>query len=161
MPEQKQIIMFYSPDAASLKTVTGWVSADGRFFGRDENLARFCGATHRICKNNPDHPVHQVRGYCEPCHKDKRDKAFADMPVKEWDGESLVDFDGDRYFFDAGCLRDYLIDEALILPICGCASANRTCLVRSIHRTFSARICRKTARSAMTNWWLRSICSTK
>ena len=111
MPEPKQIIMYDSPESASLKTVTGWVSADGRFFGQDENLARFCGATHRSCKNNPDHPVYQVRGYCEPCRTDKRDKAFAAMPTKEWDGEPLVNFDGDRYFFDAGSLRDYLVDE--------------------------------------------------
>ena len=115
MPEQKQIIMFDSPEAASLQTMTGWVSGDGRFFGQDENLARFCGATHRSCKNNPDHPVYQVRGYCEPCHTEKRDKAFAAMPTKEWDGEPLVDFDGDRYFFDAGSLRDYLIDEDIDL----------------------------------------------
>lgn len=63
MPEQKPIIMYDSPEAASLKTVTGWVYEDGRLFGQDENLARFCDATHRSCKNNPDHPAHQVRGY--------------------------------------------------------------------------------------------------
>ena len=37
------------------------------------------------------------------------------MPTKEWDGEPLVDFDGDRYFFDAGSLRDYLVDEDIDL----------------------------------------------
>ena len=110
MPEQKKIVMFNSPEAASLQTVTGWVSADGRFFGQDESLARFCGATHRQCKNNPDHPPHEVRGYCAQCHTEKRAKVFAAMPTKDWDGEPLVDFDGDQYFFDADSLRDHLID---------------------------------------------------
>ena len=115
MPEEKQIIMFDGPEAASLKTVTGWVSADGRFFGQDENLARFCGATHRRCKNNPDHPVHEVRGYCNQCHSEKRAEVFAATPTKDWDGEPLVDFDGDHYFFDADSLRDYLIDSDISL----------------------------------------------
>ena len=115
MPEEKQIIMFDAPEAASLKTVTGWVSADGRFFGQDENLARFCGATHRRCKNNPDHPVHEVRGYCNQCHSEKRAEVFAAMPTKDWGGEPVVDFDGDNYFFDADSLRDYLIDSDVSL----------------------------------------------
>ena len=38
MPQQKQIIMFDSPEAASLQTLTGWVTADGRFYGQDETL---------------------------------------------------------------------------------------------------------------------------
>lgn len=115
MPEQKKIVMFDSPESASLKTVTGWVSADGRFFGQDENLARFCGATHRRCKNNPDHPVHEVRSYCDQCHQEKRATVFAAMPTKDWNGEPLVDFDGDHYFFDAGSLHDYLIDNDVSL----------------------------------------------
>ena len=115
MPEEKKIVMFDSPESASVKTVTGWVSADGRFFGQDENLARFCGATHRRCKNNADHPVHEVGGYCDQCHSEKRAKVFAAMPTKDWDGEPLVDFDGDHYFFDVGSLRDYLLDSDVSL----------------------------------------------
>lgn len=114
MSAQKHI-MFDAPEAASLKTVTGWVSADGRFFGQDENLARFCGATHRNCKNNPDHPVHEVRGYCQLCHSESRAKVFAAMPTKEWGGEPLVDFDGDNYLFDADSLRDYILDSDVSL----------------------------------------------
>ena len=122
MLKEKQVIMYDAPEAASIQTVTGWVSADGRFFGQDEHLARFCGATHRRCKNNPEHPAHEIRGYCQPCHAEKRAKVFEAMPVKEWDGEPLVDFDGDRYFFDAGSLHDYLIDSDVSL------SALRLCI---------------------------------
>ena len=115
MPEIKQVIMYDAPEAASLQTVTGWVTADGRFFGQDENLARFCGATHRRCENNPDHPVHEIRDYCAHCHSEKRAKFFAAMPTKDWTGEPLVNFDGDLYFFDVDSLRDYLIDSAVDL----------------------------------------------
>lgn len=38
MPKQKQIIIFDLPEAASLKTVTAWVTADGRFFARTKIL---------------------------------------------------------------------------------------------------------------------------
>ena len=43
---EKQIIMEDSPEAASIQTVTGWVSRTGRFWGNDERMARFDGSTH-------------------------------------------------------------------------------------------------------------------
>lgn len=110
MPEEK-VIMLESAEAAELKTVTGWVSANGRFWGNDEDMARFDGATHRQCKQNPEHPIHSVRGYCSVCHEENRAKVFAKMPVKPWSGEPLVIFDGDQYFFDEDSLLDYLLDE--------------------------------------------------
>ena len=115
MSAQKPIIMFDAPEAASLKTVTGWVSADGRFFGGDENLARYCGATHRRCDVNPEHQIYEVNSYCKECHQVRRQAKFAAMPIKEWAGEPLVIFDSDQYFFDEDSLRDYLIDSDIDL----------------------------------------------
>ncbi|MBX9404543.1 hypothetical protein K5E40_02485 [Pseudomonas baetica] len=115
MPAQKPIIMFDAPEAASLQTVTGWVSAGGRFFGDDENLARYCGATHRRCDINPEHPIYEVNSSCNECRHVRRQAKFAAMPVKDWAGEPLVIFDGDRYFFDEDSLRDYLIDSDIEL----------------------------------------------
>lgn len=115
MPAQTPIIMYDAPEAASLKTVTGWVSSDGRFFGEDENLARYCGATHRHCESNSDHPIYEVNSYCRECHHERRQKRFLAMPVKEWAGEPLVIFDGDQYFFDEDSLRDFLIDSDIDL----------------------------------------------
>ena len=45
MSEQKQIIIFDAPEAASLQTVICTASTDGRLFGQDDNTALFCGAT--------------------------------------------------------------------------------------------------------------------
>ncbi|MFY0750155.1 hypothetical protein [Pseudomonas sp. NFX5] len=115
MTAQKPIIMYDAPEAASLKTVTGWVSADGRFFGADENLARYCGATHRRCDVNPEHKIYEVNSYCKECHQERRQAKFAAMPIKEWSGEPLVFFDSDQYFFDVDSLRDYLIESDIDL----------------------------------------------
>ena len=109
MPAEK-IIMMDSPEAASQQTLTGWVSASGRFWGADERMARYEGATHQKCDNNPDHPIHEVRGYCRSYREERRDEAFKNMAVKDWTDEPLVIYDGDLYFFDADSLWDYLYE---------------------------------------------------
>ncbi|MBI6975702.1 hypothetical protein JET74_09700 [Pseudomonas lactis] len=114
MPEEK-VVMYESPEAASIQTVTGWVGADGRFWGKDEHMARWCGATHRQCEKNPEHPIHAIRSYCQQCHEESRKAKFAAMPIKEWSGEPLVIFDGDQYFFDEDSLRDFLVDSDIDL----------------------------------------------
>lgn len=110
----KKIIMYESPEAATLQTVTGWVAANGQFWGNDERMARFCGSTHRLCNVNPAHPVHETNGYCHAC-RDERIKAEWDaMPRRVWDEiEPVVIYDTDRYFFDAESLRDYLFDNSI------------------------------------------------
>ena len=47
MNDIKQIILPESPEAASVQTVTGWVSRTGRYWGNDERMARYDGSTHR------------------------------------------------------------------------------------------------------------------
>ena len=114
MPEEK-VVMYESPEAASIQTVTGWVGADGRFWGKDEHMARWCGATHRQCEKNPEHPIHAIRSYCQQCHDESRKAKFAAMHLKEWSGEPLVIFDGDQYFFDEDSLRDFVVDSDIDL----------------------------------------------
>jgi hypothetical protein len=48
--QNEKIVMMDSDEAASIQTVTGWVDRHGRFWGKDEHQARWCGATHRKCK---------------------------------------------------------------------------------------------------------------
>lgn len=110
MPEQK-VVMYESAEAASIQTVTGWADATGRFWGKDEHMARYCGSTHRQCEKDSSHPIYEIRSYCNACYQAGREAKFSAMPVKEWSGEPLVIFDGDRYFFDEDDLRDYLVEE--------------------------------------------------
>lgn len=46
----KKRILYDSPEAASVQTVTGWVSSRGMFCGNDEHMARHHGSTHRVCE---------------------------------------------------------------------------------------------------------------
>ncbi len=111
----EKIIMMESPEAASIQTLTGWVDRHGRFWGNDEHMARWCGATHRKCKNKPDdHPIHETHGYCEACHRESRQAKFLQMERAVWKGEPLVIFDDDTYFFDIESLADYCWDNSLL-----------------------------------------------
>ncbi|MGJ0580578.1 DNA N-6-adenine-methyltransferase, partial [Xenorhabdus bovienii] len=83
----KTVVMHDSSEAASIKTVTGWVSRDGQFWGDDERMARYCGATHRQCENNPNHPIIAMRDYCELCHTEERHNRFNAMERQQWDRE--------------------------------------------------------------------------
>lgn len=112
---EEKLVMYESPEAASIQTVTGWVAADGRFWGNDEHMARYCGSTHRLCKNNPDHPIHRTSGWCDVCHDESRAAKFAAMPRRIWGGEPITDFDGDSYFFDEEDLRDHILNHEIDL----------------------------------------------
>ena len=68
----KKRILYDSPEAASVQTVTGWVSSRGMFCGNDEHMARHHGSTHRVCEKNLDHGEHETRGYCEVCAREGR-----------------------------------------------------------------------------------------
>ncbi|EOV0251079.1 hypothetical protein ACOIWS_002731 [Salmonella enterica] len=112
--QKEKIVMMDSDEAASIRTLTGWVDRQGRFWGNDEYQARWCGATHRKCKNKPEeHPIHSTHGYCEECHRESRQAKFAEMERAVWAGEPLVIFDGDQYFFNAESLVEYCRENSV------------------------------------------------
>ncbi|EBH1515368.1 hypothetical protein CBX60_05735 [Salmonella enterica subsp. enterica serovar Pensacola] len=112
--QKEKIVMMDSDEAASIRTLTGWVDRQGRFWGNDEYQARWCGATHRKCKNKPEeHPIHSTHGYCEECHRESRQAKFAEMERAVWAGEPLVIFDGDQYFFNAESLAEYCRENSV------------------------------------------------
>lgn len=108
------IVMYESDEAASIQTLTGWVDRHGRYWGDNEHQARWCGATHRKCAENPEHPIHSVNSWCDVCHAEKRENTFNNMPRKPWKDEPLVIHDDDRYFFDIDDLRDYCMDNNIL-----------------------------------------------
>lgn len=114
--ENEKVVMMDSDEAASIQTVTGWVARNGTFWGDNEYQARYCGATHRKCKNKPDeHPIHPANGYCEDCYRESRQAKYRSLQCQAWAGEPLVIFDTDQYFFDAESLVDYC-REVLAFP---------------------------------------------
>lgn len=107
-----KVIMYDSPEAAQFVTVTGWATKDGRFFGDNEHLARYCGSTHKSCDKDESHPPHRTNGYCEECAAIKRFEKFNAMPVVEWDKETPLNlFDTDLYFYDEDQVSDYCIER--------------------------------------------------
>jgi hypothetical protein len=110
MPKDKMILTT-SDEAATYKTVTGWVSRDGYFFGNDERSARYSGATHRPCEECGK-PIEKSRVRCSECQEKKSRALFLAMSTKEWDRETpLYSRHVEEFFFDEESLLDYCDEE--------------------------------------------------
>lgn len=107
----KKVIMFDSPEAAQLRTVTGWVSSDGRFYGDDERIARYAGCTHRKCERcEAVIPKSQI--ICDSCRRKDMDAKYDALESKEWDGVTpLALFDDDTYFWEWSDVEEYAEDH--------------------------------------------------
>lgn len=116
-----EIILESDDKAASKRSVSGWVSRTGRFFGKNEDQARYDGCTHRPCDCGKVFPKTE---YCRPCQQKKQIEKYDAMPFKEWDGETtLCLFEDETYFHSEEDVEDYiedhdLKDEGIRLVIC-------------------------------------------
>ena len=112
---EKQVITYDSPEAATYRTdIKGWVSRDGLYFGKDEDLARYSGCTHKRCECGAVFEKCWVQ--CEACRTADREKREAEklakMPRQEWDGSTpLYHEAGDRYLFDEDEVEELCEDE--------------------------------------------------
>lgn len=114
--ENEKMILFDSPEAAQYKTgIEGWVSSDGRFFGkgeRAEQTARYAGSTHHKCECGGIAPRGWIR--CEDCQRKTAGENYLKLPYKEWDCDAPIClYDDDRYFFSEDDLINYLYDHKL------------------------------------------------
>lgn len=98
-------------DAAEMRTgISGWCCKTcGRFWGDDEHMARLCHATVRPCRTCDAGTC--ARGWvtCEACRSSEAEAEarWRALEVVDWDGETpLCEWDGDRYYFDAGSIAD-------------------------------------------------------
>lgn len=119
--ETKEIIVLDTDDsAARLITVTGWVSRDGRFFGDNEESARYAGCTHKSCDCGK--PMTKGWTKCDSCRSKSAAERYRALPFKDWDGVTPV-CDDDEYFFSSEAIDEYLEEhdlkpEDLMLVIC-------------------------------------------
>lgn len=105
---EKTIILEDSPEAASIQTVTGWVSRTGRFWGNDERMARYDGSTHKRCECGA---IIEQRSYCRKCSDRKEVERWQAMPEVEWNGSDyLYSQTADQYFRDEQEIADYCAD---------------------------------------------------
>ncbi len=121
--ETSNKILYSSGEAAKFVTgIEGWVDRNGRFFGDNEDLARYSGCTHVLC--NVCGKEMPVRGYCRGCRDVNDVKKYASKTKVEWDEKTPIYSEAyDEYFFDADSLRDYLEEsecsaESLRLVLC-------------------------------------------
>ena len=112
MEKEENVIVLDTDDAAAkLTTITGWVSRTGRFYYKDERLARYDGCTHKKCECGNLMSKNYTK--CDACISKMKMDRYNSLPLGTWDGESPVcDYFGDKYFFDGiEEIVDYLEDE--------------------------------------------------
>lgn len=111
----RNLVMYDSPEAAQFRTgLSGWVSRDGRFWGADEHMARYCGATHRTCEGEGcDQVVSiQARSLCSTCEAAAAATRWEKMPQEEWDGACmLASYRSDYFFRDTDEIVQHCIDH--------------------------------------------------
>jgi len=107
-------ILYSSPEAAERKEVTGWVSADGRFYGDNEHLARWAGCTHILCRECGKHEHEKSWTCCETCRDKHVIERYNAKPFKAWDGEPLFSYSHERYFFDEQELIDFALEHNVL-----------------------------------------------
>ena len=119
---EPEVIMMDSDEAASLQQVTGWVSRQGRFFGKEERTARWDGCTHRACE---DCGAVIEKGYCtcSSCRSKKDLAYYLARPRKPWDGKTMLySLAADKYYHSLEEAEDDLEEhdslEDLRLVIC-------------------------------------------
>lgn len=122
MNKEEKIIMFESDEAAQIKTITGWVSSNGRYWGQDERAARYDGSTHHVCECGE--VAERAYTRCKTCRDKQAIETWKAYPYKEWDGKALIYLSGpDKYFRDESELMEFCDEEQvnandLMLVLC-------------------------------------------
>lgn len=119
--DKEKIILPSDDEAASIQTVTGWVSRQGRFFGDDERLARYDGSTHKKCVCGE---IVGRNSYCQECDNKRKREKFNKMEFIFWNGtDALYSQSKDEFFFnkdelDYFCFCNKATIEELDLVVC-------------------------------------------
>lgn len=114
----EKVIHYDAPEAAQFVPVTGWLSADGSFWGKNEAMARYCGCTHIKCRGC-ELMLNKAayRGLCRDCGDQTDLEEWQARPRAVWNGtDTLYSEVADEYFNDADELCDYCYDHG-VLPM--------------------------------------------
>lgn len=127
MNTPETIILNTSDQAASIKTVIGWVSRTGRFWGDDERMARYDGSTHKTCACGQ---IVKHSDHCRTCQLSAELAEYEAMESKPWNGtDFLYSEAADCYFSNMSEIQDHCqrydtTIEKLRLIICEPTYAN-------------------------------------
>jgi len=98
-PESKESAKFVTG-------ISGWVDREGRFYGKDEALARWSGATHKRCDCGE---IFDKDSYCKICARRMLHEKYQNAKKMNWDRETpLYSQKYDEYIFDEQELIDFM-----------------------------------------------------
>lgn len=101
-----KIIFPDSDETATSQKVEGWVSREGRFYGKDEQAARWGGATHVHC-SICGAPCPKNWTACETCRAKLAHERYIKLPVVMWDERVPVySMILDKYYWSREDARD-------------------------------------------------------
>lgn len=116
-------------DSAEVRTVTGWCCKRcNRFWGDDKHMAHHCCSDDFPCRTEGCEG-RANRGYvsCDACREAVKIATWDKHEKHPYDGGPVVEYDGDRYYFDDGSLHDDILEwladgctvESLRFVMCG------------------------------------------
>ena len=104
-----EIIFPESNEAAKYVTnISGWVSREGRFYGDEEQAARWSGATHVHCRECGG-PSPKTWTLCQKCRERNAREKYANFPTVRWDRHKDMPAYTpvtDRYYWNKDDVRD-------------------------------------------------------
>ena len=113
-----------SDEAAKFVTgISGWMDRHGMFWGKDEKMSRFAGATNKRC-GGCQAVIAINTSICSECSRKASSARYLELPKEKWDGETpLYSNTADEFFYSAIEIIEYLADnectsESLELVIC-------------------------------------------
>lgn len=113
MKTKEEIIVPSDDRAASIKTITGWVSRNGRFYGDDEHQARYDGSTRGTCSQCGS-VSQKSRTKCDECIQKDKIERFNNLPIVEWDGKTALYCEvNDKYFWHSEEIDEFLEENEL------------------------------------------------
>lgn len=115
--EKEKVIMRDSDEAATYRTgIEGWVSSNGRFYGKGEDaerMARHDGSTHFKCECGG--VAKKGWSKCDSCIRKGRVERYDKLPFAEYDGSPVFSWDGDEFFYSEEDIM-YLQKMGIFLP---------------------------------------------
>jgi len=112
---EKEIILNTEPNLAEYRTnIEGWVGKNGKFYGKEKELAIYANSTHKKCDKG--HIYRQAWTKCPDCREAELSSKYLQLKEKEWDKVTpLTIYDSDIYFWDIDEVVDYSEQEEVSL----------------------------------------------
>ena len=108
-----KIIPYDSEDAARFVTgLSGWVDRFGRYYGENEDFARYSGCTHRPCPKCGT-LTQKEWTICNKCLEKIKVDQYKHSPKKVWDGKTMLYSEFcDTFFADEDEILNFIESDA-------------------------------------------------